>query len=108
MFKLDGSETGWLIYADWLEDQDINAKHIRETLSQLPTRYWEVDFYTSSDEMYGVGASDIVDNNPGGTENESFDRVGTSRTLLQTNGVGAGDWFHYVGTGLHLDEVGCL
>jgi hypothetical protein len=29
MFDLDGSETSWLVYADWLEDQGIEAAHIR-------------------------------------------------------------------------------
>jgi hypothetical protein len=29
MFDLDGSETSWLIYADWLEDQGLDAEHIR-------------------------------------------------------------------------------
>jgi hypothetical protein len=32
MFRLDGSETSWLVYADWLEDQDLDARHIREPL----------------------------------------------------------------------------
>jgi hypothetical protein len=31
MFELDGSETSWLVYADWLEDQGLNAAHIRES-----------------------------------------------------------------------------
>lgn len=29
MFKLDGSETSWLVYADWLEDRGIDATCIR-------------------------------------------------------------------------------
>jgi hypothetical protein len=29
-FLLDGSETSWLVYADYLEDQGLDAKHIRE------------------------------------------------------------------------------
>ena len=29
-FHLDGSEISWLVYADWLEDQGINAQHIRQ------------------------------------------------------------------------------
>jgi hypothetical protein len=32
MFELDGSETSWLVYADWLEDQGIDAAHIRESV----------------------------------------------------------------------------
>jgi hypothetical protein len=31
-FTIDGSETSWLVYADWLEDHDLNAAHIREPL----------------------------------------------------------------------------
>jgi uncharacterized protein (TIGR02996 family) len=30
MFEIDGSETTWLVYADYLEDQGIDASHIRE------------------------------------------------------------------------------
>lgn len=30
MFHLNGSQTSWLVYADWLEDQGIPASHIRE------------------------------------------------------------------------------
>ena len=35
MFHLDGSETSWLIYCDWLEDQGINAQYIRWQLEDL-------------------------------------------------------------------------
>jgi hypothetical protein len=31
-FMVDGSETSWLVYADWLEDQGLDARHIREPL----------------------------------------------------------------------------
>jgi hypothetical protein len=30
LFTIDGSETSWLVYADWLEDQGLDATHIRE------------------------------------------------------------------------------
>jgi uncharacterized protein (TIGR02996 family) len=30
VFDLDGSETSWLVYADWLEDQGLDASNIRE------------------------------------------------------------------------------
>jgi uncharacterized protein (TIGR02996 family) len=32
MFDHDNSETSWLIYADWLQDQDIDSSNIREEL----------------------------------------------------------------------------
>ena len=47
MFKLDNSEISWLIYADWLEDQGIDASHIREELSNdkvIRAWHWEYDF----------------------------------------------------------------
>jgi hypothetical protein len=34
MFDLNGSQTAWLIYADWLEDQDVPADHIREMANE--------------------------------------------------------------------------
>lgn len=40
MFKLDGSQTSWLVYADWLEDQGIPASYIRELAKEEITQTW--------------------------------------------------------------------
>jgi hypothetical protein len=34
MFDLNGSDTDWLVYADYLEDQGIDATHIREGVTE--------------------------------------------------------------------------
>jgi hypothetical protein len=36
MFDLNGSEVSWLIYADWLEDQDISSGNMRELAVDPP------------------------------------------------------------------------
>ena len=42
-FHLDGSEISWLVYADWLEDQDKDSCGIRE-FSKEPIIYnWVAD-----------------------------------------------------------------
>jgi uncharacterized protein (TIGR02996 family) len=42
MFELNGSDTSWLVYADYLEDQDIDAAHIREGVADPQTNQWIV------------------------------------------------------------------
>ena len=32
MFKIDGSEISWLVYADWLEDRGINSDFVRSAI----------------------------------------------------------------------------
>ena len=32
MFKTDGSQVSWLIYANWLEDRGINSDFVRQDL----------------------------------------------------------------------------
>jgi hypothetical protein len=41
MFTVNGSETDWLVYADYLEDQGIDASHIRELEPQTNDWYFE-------------------------------------------------------------------
>jgi hypothetical protein len=50
MFHLDGSETSWLVYADWLEDHDYDATHIR---SPGPVNEWVQPYF-----IKGVGVCD--------------------------------------------------
>ena len=78
MFHLDGSEISWLVYADWLEDQGLQANHIRENINfsvnnWIYERYWAVPFALSSDE---------------------------DRPDLQTR-------YHSVGTSIYRKDVGC-
>ncbi len=40
MFELNGSETDWLVYAEYLEDQGIDAIHIREGVVNPQTNQW--------------------------------------------------------------------
>ena len=46
--KLDGSQTTWLIYADWLEDQDIDGSAIREHVLNDKSNQWftETHYWT--------------------------------------------------------------
>ena len=53
MFTLDGSENSWLVYADWLEDQDIDARHIREPLF---VNNWRYEYRSGA----GVGSVSVV------------------------------------------------
>lgn len=39
-FKIDGSQTTWLVYADWLEDQGIPAQHIRDLANYHIVNTW--------------------------------------------------------------------
>jgi hypothetical protein len=52
MIDLDGSETSWLVYADWLEDHDLDAAHIREPLF---VNGWFFEFH----DAWGVGINGI-------------------------------------------------
>jgi hypothetical protein len=82
MFELDGSETSWLVYADWLEDQGINASHIREAL--IVNTYC----YEYSAERNDVGGNDAwLSDSPVGT------------TMMFS--------LEYVGTSMIPDSVGC-
>ena len=63
MFKLDGSEVSWLVYADWLEDQDLPAQHIRDYFKNIPVinapnclEYWLGEVHKVSELWWnGVG-----------------------------------------------------
>jgi uncharacterized protein (TIGR02996 family) len=51
IFHIDGSETSWLVYADWLEDQGFDARHIREPQF---VHYWSYDFDPTNNESVGT------------------------------------------------------
>jgi hypothetical protein len=44
MFELNGSETSWLVYADWLEDQNIDASNIRNFVHPINEWCYEIRF----------------------------------------------------------------
>ena len=46
MFHLDGSQTTWLVYADWLEDQGIPASHIRDMAQSENVNHWFFEYST--------------------------------------------------------------
>lgn len=39
-FQLNGSDTSWLVFADYLEDNGIDATHIREGVAELQKNEW--------------------------------------------------------------------
>ena len=61
MFIIDNSQISWLVYADWLEDQGIDASHIRNFETDLTNQWiYEEDvnlFYTTNNGNY-VGTRD--------------------------------------------------
>ena len=50
MFKLDGSEISWLVYADWLEDQN-KPNFIRSLLSEYQLNNWCFEYTTLSSDV---------------------------------------------------------
>jgi hypothetical protein len=56
MFELNGSDTSWLVYADYLEDQDIDATHIREGLTEELRFFHE---FIVGYQRWGVGGGSI-------------------------------------------------
>jgi hypothetical protein len=40
IFTVNGSETDWLVYADYLEDQGTDSTHIREGVANPYTNQW--------------------------------------------------------------------
>lgn len=58
MFKLDGSQTSWLVYADWLEDQEKPANHIRDLATEIKISDWVYESPPDQAESIGnVGFS---------------------------------------------------
>jgi hypothetical protein len=55
-FTVNGSDTDWLVYADYLEDQDIDAAHIREGVAETQSNQWIFEYRYFSDS---VGGDDI-------------------------------------------------
>ena len=107
MFKLDGSEISWLVYADWLEDKGISANHIREFTNNPTTNQFHFEYSCMSyactctvDKFSAVGSY-------GGGEGE---KVGTNRLYnveysLCEMQVGTADWMgDNVGT-ITLDSI---
>jgi hypothetical protein len=55
MFELY-DETSWLVYADWLEDQGLDARHIR-----MPgeTNTWHMEYRDTFGKAGGDGVEDV-------------------------------------------------
>jgi hypothetical protein len=86
-FDLDGSETSWLVYADWLEDQGFDAAHIRMPI-EIPIWYFVNDIGS-----WQVGTRACVGNNVGGYWMDSEgNRVGVHASNFFDIGVGGGLW----------------
>jgi hypothetical protein len=91
MFELDGSETSWLVYADWLEDHDYDAISIREYVPTVNS--WTYEFY-----RLGVGG-----------KYHSFSHVGTSCfpdiSVIDTVGGVNGQVGYYSGVGGGIGDI---
>lgn len=80
MFYLNGSDTNWLVYADYLEDQGIDATHIREGVAEQIINTWCFSYH-------------------------NFGFVGDNCNLVGAYGtVGAIDYNYFVDP---YDNVGC-
>jgi hypothetical protein len=61
VFQLDGSETSWLVYADYLEDQGVDSRHIREGW-QVNDWHREMRSDCVGDNIVDVGIRGVVGN----------------------------------------------
>jgi hypothetical protein len=97
MFHLDNSEFSWLVYADWLEDQDIDATHIRSLVVEPTTNDWCYEYYTLINRRNNGRIG-------GGTDNEdhNFSRVGSNELDV---GYG-GDYSRVGGNNISTDCAG--
>ena len=93
MFKLDGSEISWLIYCDWLEDQDIDAKHIRALLEENETNSNQ-HFTTVICELDGMGSfyREVVGSDCDGVSWGSKRCVGDTALSLAGSWYDLGSW----------------
>ena len=115
-FKLNGSDTDWLVYADYLEDQGIDATHIREGVEKLQVNDWIESFYLFMDlnnkmhyafDIGGIGFNHGVGTNTVTGGLSVNHGVGTNTVSLAANGVGGADLFNYcVGGGGNSQSVG--
>jgi hypothetical protein len=99
MFDLNGSETDWLVYADYLEDQGKDATHIREGVADPHTEDWHpfqqqctnvganycynlsngmLDFAVGSAGYSDVGSISLIESKVGGMGSVSGGDVGTA------------------------------
>ena len=102
MFHLDGSEISWLVYADWLEDHDIDSSHIRKFEQENCSWHYE---YRNNRCVIGVGPIvDVLD--VGVPFSFILNSVGTGATevgCLVASIVGtfrSGSWTDSVGVGI--------
>ena len=91
MFKIDGSEVCWLIYADWLDEQGLRGEWVRSWFVDYgyefndkdifePTNHWNVG------ERSGRVVGGLIENNVG--SEASSDCVGSNDLCQVPNGCG--------------------
>ncbi len=122
-FLLNGSDTDWLVYADYLEDQGIDATHIREGVIESYQDHWyfescNVESYmvgcVSSDHPYDnyheVGGRGVGPQGNVGVTHYGLGQVGTSgagvvtRNLIGGNDSDEINVYGGVGIGLTNDD----
>ena len=97
-FRVDGSWVSWLVYADYLDDNELDGSIIRELVEDLQTNqwYWE-SRYRINNGGFGVG-SDYGVVGVGYVGGNSNDDVGSIGFI--SAGVSSID--HYGGTGYNV------
>jgi hypothetical protein len=90
MFHLDGSETSWLVYADWLDDNDKISAHIREPMFVIPSNTnwhsYEMVFNIVGSNWTKIGSEFV-----GKVGAEWNNEVGSSNMRINRIGSGQGD-----------------
>jgi hypothetical protein len=93
MFDLDGSETSWLVYADYLEDQDIDASHIRESIANPCIDQWCQDSQGFNNSGVGVDS---------GVGNSTNNNIGSNTDMNTGSNWRVGSIYSYVGSGIYV------
>lgn len=97
MFKLDGSQTSWLVYADWLEDQGIDSSQLRYCIANEPvtnTFHWEFPL-TEIEQKRGIVKLSKV-----GGLNSYFHLS----DLISNDGVGTDDYYDNLEEQIYDDQ----
>ena len=116
MFKLDGSEVSWLIYADWLEDQGLKSQYIRDRLNEIQINDWCFEYRNTGRVPNGwpEAASYVRPNHrgvgtDGGTQGVGTPRIYTPDPISQEDifnqvmsGVGWGCTYTTTGDGFYV------
>jgi uncharacterized protein (TIGR02996 family) len=92
IFSLNGSDTDWLVYADYLEDNNQDAQHIRQAINEQATHWYAT---------YGIAEPTI------GTQNEHPGDVGSLSSLSEDPGTLIGNSVGTTVTNSMFNLVGC-